>query len=190
MQPTTIFMTAKDIPVLGNIGVGNQQSWFSMEHIESARFLDFMERAPIMDAFSGANNNGYAPGVSVFNNTPDKNAGLQLGFYKNNVYDSGYAFDMGNAWTLGGRAIWTPYYDEETKGRCLVHTGFGSEYRTMNRSLSPQNNGTNIRIRSRGDLRNASSTLDPNYADNPREFWARSGQSQIARPYRLVQVTE
>lgn len=165
MQPTTIFITAKDIPVLGNMRIGNQQSWFSMEHIESARFLDFMERAPIMDAFSGANNNGYAPGVSVFNNTPDKNAGLQLGFYKNNVYDSGYAFDMGNAWTLGGRAIWTPYYDEETKGRYLVHTGFGSEYRTMNRSLSAQDNGTNIRIRSRGDLRNASSTIDPNYAD-------------------------
>lgn len=169
-QPTTIFLTAKDVPVLGNVRIGNQQSWFSMEHIESARFLDFMERAPIMDAFSGANNNGYAPGVSVFNNTPDKSAGLQMGFYKNNVYDGGFAFDLGNAWTYGGRAIWTPYYDEESKGRYLVHTGIGSEYRTFNRSLNPQNDETNIRIRSRGDLRNASSTLDPNYADTGNFF--------------------
>lgn len=165
MQPTTIFITAKEVPILGNVRIGNQQSWYSMEHIESARFLDFMERAPIMDAFSGPNNNGYAPGISFFNNTPDKNAGLQMGVYKNNAYDSGFAYDIGNAWTAGARGIWTPYYDEESKGRYLVHLGLGTEYRTFNSSLSPQNNGTNIRIRSRGDLRNASSTLDPNYAD-------------------------
>lgn len=184
-QPTTIFMTAKDVPVLGNVRVGNQQSWFSMEHIESARFLDFMERAPIMDAFSGANNNGYAPGISAFNNTPDKNAGLQMGFYKNNVYDGGFAFDLGNAWTYGGRAIWTPYYDEESKGRYLVHTGIGSEYRTFNQSLNSQNNGTNIRLRSRGDLRNASSTLDPNYADTGN-FFATS--QVLVDPELVVQL--
>jgi phosphate-selective porin OprO/OprP len=175
MQPTTIFVTFNDVPCLGHVRVGNQQDWFSMEHIESARFLDFMERAPIMDAFSGANNNGYTPGISAYNNTEDKRAGLQLGFYKNNVYDAGYTFDLGNAWTYGGRAIWTPYYDEETKGRYMVHTGLGSEYRTFNESLNPQNQGTNIRIRSRGDLRNTSSTLDPNYADTGNFFV----QSQI-----------
>ena len=31
----------------------------------------------MMDAFSGANNNGYTPGISVFNNTKDMLAGLQ-----------------------------------------------------------------------------------------------------------------
>ena len=86
MQPTTIFATIKDIPILGNVRIGNQQDWFGMEHIESARFTDFMERAPLMDAFSGANNNGYTPGISFFDNTEDKNFGWQAGFYKNNVY--------------------------------------------------------------------------------------------------------
>lgn len=175
MQPTTIFVTFNDVPCFGHVRVGNQQDWFSMEHIESARFQDFMERSPVMDAFAGPNNNGYTPGVSVFNTTDDKNAGLQLGFYKNNAYDAGYTFDLGNAWTYGGRAIWTPYYDEETKGRYMVHTGLGSEYRTFNESLNPANQGTNIRIRSRGDLRNVSSTLDPNYADTGNFF----AQSQI-----------
>ena len=85
IQPTTVFVTIKEVPLFGNVRVGNQQDWFSMEHIESARFTDFMERAPIMDAFAGANNNGYAMGVSFFDNTQDKNFGWQFGMYKNNV---------------------------------------------------------------------------------------------------------
>lgn len=165
IQPTTVFMTIKDVPVLGNIRIGSQQDWFSLEHIESARFLDFMERSPLMDAFAGPNNNGYTPGISAFNNTPDKNAGMQIGIYKNNVYDSGFTYDIGDAWTYGGRVIWTPWYDEESKGRCLLHTGIGSEWRTFNTGITATQGFDNVRIRSRGDLRNAASTLDPNFAD-------------------------
>jgi len=177
IQPTTVWMTFKDVPMLGNVRVGNQQDWFSIEHIESARYLDFMERAPIMDAFSGPNNNGYTPGVSFFNNTPNKMAGLQLGVYKNNAYDSGYTFSVGNAFTYGGRAIWTPYYDEESEGRYMVHTGFGTEYRTFNTTLAPAQDGQNIRLRSRGDLRNVSATLDPNFTDTGNFF--ATGQAMI-----------
>jgi phosphate-selective porin OprO/OprP len=165
IQPTTIFMTFKEIPILGNIRVGNQQDWFSFEHIESARFQDFMERSPLMDAYAGANNNGYAPGVSAFNNTEDEMAGLQIGAYKNNVYDSGFTYSIGDAWTYGSRGIWTPYYDEESKGRYMLHTGFGTEFRTFVTNVNATTGFDNIRVRSRGDLRNAASTLDPNYAD-------------------------
>ena len=184
IQPTTVFMTFKDLPVIGNIRMGNQQDWFSLEHIESARFLDFMERSPIMDAYSGANNNGYTPGISAFNNTPDQMAGLQLGVYKNNVYDSGYTYDIGDAWTYGGRAIWTPYYDEESKGRYMVHTGFGTEFRTFNHNVSATTGFANVRVRSRGDLRNAASTLDPNFADTGN-FYA-TGQTLIDPEIAIV----
>ncbi|HEX3870661.1 MAG TPA: hypothetical protein VHV77_09505, partial [Pirellulales bacterium] len=95
VQPTTIFLLFKDIPVLGNIRAGNQADWLSLEHIESARFLDFMERAPIMDAFNGPNNNGYTPGVSTYRTYFEQNLGVQLGVYKNNAYDSGFSYDTG-----------------------------------------------------------------------------------------------
>ncbi len=170
IQPTVVWMNFKDVPVAGNIRVGNQQDWLSIEHVTSARYLDFMERAPIMDVFTGANNNGYTPGVSFFNNTPDKSAGLQLGIYKNNLYDSGYTFSTGNAFMYGGRAIWTPYYDECSNGRYLVHTGLGAEYRTFNTTLPAGQDGTNVRLRSRGDLRIASSTLTPNFVDTGNFF--------------------
>ena len=184
IQPTTVWMTFKDIPVAQNIRVGNQQDWFSIEHITSARYLDFMERAPIMDVFSGPNNNGYTPGVSVFGNTTDKMAGLQLGVYKNNAYDSGYTFSMGNAFTYGGRAIWTPYYDEESNGRYMVHTAFGTEYRTFDTDIASQQQGTNVRLRSRGDLRIVSATLTPNFCDTGN-FYA-TGQTMIDPEFAVV----
>ena len=185
IQPTTTFLTFKEIPLLGNVRVGNQQDWFSLEHIESARFLDFMERSPLMDVFSGPNNNGYTPGISAFNNTPDKNAGAQIGIYHNNAYDSGFTFDIGDAWTYGGRVIWTPYYDEESKGRYMVHLGLGSQYRSFNKNVGATQGFANVRLRSRGDLRNASSTLDPNYSDTGNFF--AIGQSAIG-PEVAVQL--
>jgi len=170
IQTSTVFITIKDIPMAGNIRIGNQQDWLSLEHIVSARFQDFMERSPIMDAFNGANNNGYAPGISVFNTTENKMATWQLGAYNNNVYNSGYSYNIGNQWMYGGRATWTPYYDECSKGRYLVHTGLGVQYRQFNTYTSDAVGQDNIRIRSRGVLRNAAATLDPNYADTGNFF--------------------
>lgn len=184
IQPTLVWMTFKEIPVIGNLRVGNQQDWLSIEHITSARYLDFMERAPIMDAFTGPNNNGYTPGVSIFNTTPDKNLGLQLGIYKNNAYDSGYSFNVGNAFTYGGRALWVPYYDEESDGRYMVHTALGSEYRTFDTDLPANQLGENVRLRSRGDLRIVSATLTPNFADTGNFF--ALGQTLINPEFAMV----
>lgn len=170
IQPTTVFLTFKELPILGNLRIGNQQDWLGLEHIESARFQDFMERSPNMDAFTGANNNGYSPGISAFNNTPDMRLGAQAGVYKNNVYDSGFTYNIGDAWTYGGRIIATPYYDEESKGRYLIHTGIGAEYRTFNDNVSAATGFDNVRLRSRGVLRNVASTLDPNYVDTGNFF--------------------
>jgi phosphate-selective porin OprO/OprP len=166
IQPTVVNMTFKEVPLFQNVRVGNQQDWFSFEHIESARFLDFMERAPIMDAFSGVNNNGYTPGISAFRNSENKKANLQIGAYRNNVYDSGNTYDLGNNnYTYNGRVTWTPWYDEPSNGRYLLHTGFGAEYRSFNQEPFANTDGTNIRIRSRGDVRNTSSVITPNLAD-------------------------
>lgn len=166
IQPTTIFMTFKEVPWFGNIRIGNQQDWISLEHIESARFLDFMERAPIMDVFNGPNSNGYTPGISMFNNTENMRMGWQAGVYKNTAYDSGFPYDIGdNNYAYGGRVIGTPIYDEDSGGRYLIHTALGVTDRTFDNRPAASQAGTNIRVRSRGDLRNGSSTLDPNFAD-------------------------
>ena len=138
-----------------------------------------------MDAFNGPNNNGYTPGVSTYRTYFDQNLAVQLGIYKNNAYDSGFTYNTGdNNYSYGGRIHCTPYYDEPTKGRYLVHIGCGGEFRTFNTNPFPNQTGTNVRIRSRGDIRSTASVLDPNFADTGN-FYA-TGQGLLCPELAVV----
>ncbi len=69
--PTDANVTITKIPVLGNVRIGNQKEPFSLEHLNSYRYLEFMERSPLFDAFSPtAFNNGFTPGIQAFNAFP------------------------------------------------------------------------------------------------------------------------
>ena len=178
IQPTDVFLTFKDLPLLGFVRVGNQPDWIGFEHIESSRFLDFMERSPLQDAFNGPNNNGYQQGISTFRNYFGDSAGAEFGVYKNNVYDSGFTYNLGNSnYSYNGRLFWTPYYDEASNGRYVVHVGCGGEFRTFNTTPFGNQDGTNVRVRSRGEIRTTASALDPNFADTGN-FYA-TGQGLI-----------
>ncbi len=174
VAPTDVYLTFRELPFIGNIRAGNQKEMIGLEHLTSSRFLDFMERSPLQDAFNGPNNNGYTPGVSAFNITPDQRATWALGFFKNNDYENGFTYDVGNNnYSFNSRFTWTPYYDEPSEGRYLLHVGVGSAYRTFDTEPAGYTGGTNVRIRSRGDIRNIPSTLPPNYVDTGN-FYATS----------------
>lgn len=164
--PTDVWMTFRELPAVGNIRVGNQKEMIGLEHMTSSRFLDFMERSPLQDAFNGPNNNGYTPGISAYNTAFEDRTTWALGIFKNNDYESGFPYDVGdNNYSYNSRFTWTPYYDEPTEGRYLLHMGLGSAVRTFDNSPAAYTGGTNIRIRARGDIRNIPSTLPPNFAD-------------------------
>lgn len=170
---TDVWMTFRELP-FGSIRVGNQKEMIGLEHMNSSRFLDFMERSPLQDAFNGPNNNGFTPGITVYNTMRDERATWALGVFKNTDYDSGFPFEIGNNnYSYNGRITWTPYYDDAADGRYLVHLGLGSAVRTFDNEPAAYTGGTNIRIRARGDIRNMPSTLPPNYVDTGN-FYATS----------------
>jgi phosphate-selective porin OprO/OprP len=174
VAPTDVWMTFRELPVVGNVRVGNQKEMIGLEHMTSSRFLDFMERSPLQDAFNGPNNNGYTPGVSAYDTLAEQRATWALGIFKNNDYENGFTYDVGNNnYSFNSRFTWTPYYDEPTEGRYMVHVGVGSAYRTFDTEPAGYTGGTNVRIRARGDIRNIPSTLPPNYADTGN-FYATS----------------
>lgn len=163
--PCDVSLTFRELP-FGSVRVGNQKERISLENMNSVRFLDFMERSPLQDAFNGPNNNGFTPGISVFDWTRDERAAWSLGVFKNNDYESSIPFNLGNNnYTYNSRLTWTPYYDELAAGRYLLFLGFGSSVRTFENEPAGYTGGTNVRLRVRGDIRNVPSTLSPNYAD-------------------------
>ena len=154
--PTDGYFTFRETPLVGNVRVGLQKEPIGLEHLTSSRYLDFMERSLNQDAYTGPFNNGFTPGVSAFNNFGEDDRGLwHVGLFKNtnNVFayavdDGAYAFDSRLSYLLLN----------ENDGAQLLHIGGSYSHR------DPLNN--QLRIRSRGSLRNGPGALNPIFADS------------------------
>jgi phosphate-selective porin OprO and OprP len=133
------WVTVKDVPFLGNVRIGNQKEWFSLEHLNSARFLEFIERSYLFD-FSQptAFNNGRTPGVSTFRTWMEDRVFTALGVYKNQ--SDPYAFGVGDGeYAITGRVAALPIYDADAHK--LWHIGGAFSHR------DPANDQVRVRIR-------------------------------------------
>jgi phosphate-selective porin OprO/OprP len=152
--PTDLWATLTHLPVIGNVRVGNHKPPISLEHLTSSRFLDFLERSYAFDTYCGGTNNGFLPGVSVFNWTEDERITWHVGIWKNNQTVLGWNVG-GGEWDVTGRVTWLPIY--EANGRRLVHLGLGVSNRGLDDGVA--------RLRARTLLRNGPFTLQTRLAD-------------------------
>lgn len=152
--PTDVWVGMHEIPFVGNMRMGNIKPPNGLEHSNSSRFLDFMERSLCQDAFVGRFNNGFQPGVLFYNWNED-----QTVTWANSITANSYnvfAYETGGP-DLANRVTWTPIYDEESHGRYMVHLGISGTYR---KPVDGQE-----RIRARGSLRNGIAQSWSNVAD-------------------------
>lgn len=147
--PTDLWITITHLPFIGNIRFGNHKPWIGFEHMTSSRFLNFMERSYQFDAFIEDGNNGFSPGISMFNTYGhDDNGMWGLGVWKTtrNIF----GWNQGdNEWSLVGRITWLPIYQDD--GRYLLHVGLGASYRDLDDGQ--------LRLRSRTLIRNSNAVL-------------------------------
>lgn len=146
--PTDCWVTFTQIPLVGNFRIGNQKPAIAFEHLTSSRYLNFMERSLAFDAFVEDGDNGFRPGLQVFNWTEDERATWWLGVFKNNR--SVFGWNVGDGeYDLTGRLTCLPYYGDE--GRYLIHLGIGASHSDLD--------DHQIRFRSRTEVRNGPATL-------------------------------
>ena len=152
--PTDMWVTFKELPWLGNVRIGNQKPLYSFEHLTSSRFLNFMERSVGFDAFAEGFNNGFEPGVTVFDTYDEKRGTWGLGLFK--TTRSPFGWNVGrNEAEVNGRATYLPVY--ECDGRSLVHLGLGAAERDLDDGQT--------RFRARLDARNSPSTFSSLVSD-------------------------
>ena len=158
---TDMWVALTELPILGNVKVGSQKHPIGLEHLNSSRFLDFMERSYLQDAFFGPFNNGFVPGISTYNWNEAENATYAVGAYKNTQNFFGY--DTGdNEYMLTGRMTAVPWSANDDAQ--LLHVGCGASYQGLDQDANPAVG--NVRLRSRASLRNGPpSGLNPNLAD-------------------------
>ncbi|WP_168218991.1 OprO/OprP family phosphate-selective porin [Limnoglobus roseus] len=153
--PTELNLTFRQLPIIGNLRIGNQKQPISFEHMTSSKYLNFLERSTSFDAFAEGFNNGFVPGIQAFDNfLTDKRAYWALGVFK--TTRSIFGFNVGrNEADLTGRLAYLPIY--ENKGEQLLHVGLGGSYRDLDDDQQ--------RYRSRFSLRSSPSALSDLIAD-------------------------
>jgi phosphate-selective porin OprO and OprP len=124
-----VYIQIRDLPIVGNVRVGHFKECFGLEDLTSDNYTTFMERS-IADegAFCPARNNG----IMAYYWTENQRATWAIGGFTNQtgcdqpptfVYDH-WGLD------LAMRATYLPWYDEQSGGRGLLHTGLGYVYRS------------------------------------------------------------
>jgi phosphate-selective porin OprO/OprP len=153
---TDLWGTVKKVPILGNIRIGSMKEPIGMEHIQSSRFLPFIERSFLQDAVFGPFNNGFTPGVLAFDMREDERATWALGWFSSQ--NSIFGYGLGPESAVSGRLTWLPVYDAATEGRSLWHLGVSGSVRGADEGLA--------RLRTRGNIRSGPpGVLNPIYAD-------------------------
>jgi phosphate-selective porin OprO/OprP len=125
--PTDAWISFKNLPILGHVRIGSMKEPFSLEHLNSYRFLEFMERSYLFDAFqSTAFNNGFTPGIMAHNTMFDDRGTWWLGFFKND--STLFGFNAGDGeYAVTGRLTALPVY--ECDGLYLWHVGVAGSHR-------------------------------------------------------------
>lgn len=149
--PTDAWLNIKDVPFFGNIRIGSQKEWWSLEHLNSYRYLEFMERSYLFDLSQPtAFNNGFSPGISAFRTWLNDRVFSAVGVYKNESDLIGFGVGDGQYAVTGRLAalpIWMP------DDRIYWHFGGAMSHR------DPVNGQVQVRIRD--NIRNAPFPLLP-----------------------------
>jgi phosphate-selective porin OprO and OprP len=152
--PTDLWVAFRDLPLVGNVKVGNQKPFYSFEHLTSSRFLNFLERSLGFDAFAEGFNNGFEPGISAYDTYLEKRGTWAVGLFK--TTRSPFGWNVGrNEAEVAGRVTALPVYEED--GNLLVHFGLGASHRDLDQDQA--------RFRARLDARNSPGTFSSLVAD-------------------------
>ena len=142
---TEVWVTLKDVPWLGSLRVGNQKENLGLEHLNSDRYLEFMERSFLQDlTYVSSFNNGFSPGFQLFNTWADQRVFGAVGGFEN--INDPYAFAVGDGqYAVTARAAGLLIWDEAEKRnwhvggamshRDTVFDGYQSRIRGLVRSV-------------------------------------------------------
>jgi phosphate-selective porin OprO/OprP len=122
-QVKDAYLTMKDIPYLGRFRIGNFFVPFSLEQVTNDTNNIFLERSvPTQNIFAVDRE----VGAAFYNASEDENLTWTTGIFFDSISEGvKKRIDDNQGLRLSGRLTWLPYYDNQAKGRKLIHTGIG-----------------------------------------------------------------
>ena len=128
------YMQISDLPILGNVKGGFFKEPFALEELTSSKYTTFIERNMANSVFSVSRRTG----IMAFDQSDNEKLLWQVGIFSTNAdgllaqHDQApiLADDRGSA-AVTMRICGTPWYDEATNGRGLLHAGMAYSYRAV-----------------------------------------------------------
>lgn len=120
-----MYITVKELPVLGNVRVGHFKAPFGLENITSMKYVTFMERAMM----SEGGIEGRRTGIMAFDHGESERFTWAIGAFTSQIPENPPVFQNDNGGTsVIMRYTFLPWYDEATEGRGLFHMGAAYAY--------------------------------------------------------------
>lgn len=120
------YFSMNDIPGLGRVRIGNFFVPFGLEAVTNDTMNVFLERSiPTGGIFTP----GRQVGIALYNCTDDQRVTWATGVFFDGISEAlKQRIDDNQGVRVSGRVTWTPFYDEPSNGRYLIHTGAGVLY--------------------------------------------------------------
>lgn len=134
---TDMYLGFKDLPFIGTLKAGHQKEFLTMSNATSARYMTFIERPMVFEAFNG--DYQFTSGITAAKLFLDERLLVWTGMFRNNnvltngnnngafdVGDGDYAYDL----RVTGLPIWLD------DGNCYVHVGGAYSYRNLHQDTT------------------------------------------------------
>lgn len=116
------YFSINETPI-GRLRIGNFFVPFGLEQVTNDTNNIFLERSiPTQGVFCVDRE----VGIALYNHTDDLNIGWATGVFFDSISEGlKERIDDNQGCRVSGRLTWTPFYDEPSNGRYLIHTGIG-----------------------------------------------------------------
>lgn len=111
------WIAMNDIPFIGTIKAGHQKEFITFSNATSDRYLSFMERPLVFDAFEDGFQ--FSNGFTVANNYFDKHLNLWLGFFRTGTRTGAFGVGPGR-YAFDQRLCYFPLLDQDNQRWVLV----------------------------------------------------------------------
>ena len=144
------YFSMNEIPGLGRVRIGNFFVPFGLEQVTNDTMNIFMERSiPTQGVFTADRE----VGIALYNCSDDQNVTWATGIFIDSISESlKERIDDNQGYRVSGRLTWTPFYDEPSSGRYLIHTGIGV--------LHTQDQDNKVRVRARPQVHEGPFLID------------------------------
>ena len=144
------YFSMNEIPGLGRVRIGNFFVPFGLEQVTNDTMNIFMERSiPTQGVFTADRE----VGIALYNCTDDQKVTWATGIFIDSISESlKERIDDNQGYRISGRLTWTPFYDEPSNGRYLIHTGIGV--------LHTQDQDRRVRVRARPQVHEGPFLID------------------------------